>query len=208
MGGAGPVKLGRIAAMGLSFLASAAQGGDGLVYRYRNAEGVPVVSDSLPPEAAGAGYEVLAADGTVLQVVPPAPKEHDPQARAAEEARAAEDRYLLRSFSSVEEVRAAGERRLAALDREIATLERTREELQRRKSRLARQAAGYQAIGRAVPEAIAAALEELALALADAERLLAARRAERASEAQRFARYAARFADLSVSRAEEKAPAP
>lgn len=44
----------------------------GSYYRYRNAEGVKVISHSIPPEFSQSGYEILSATGRVIRVVPPA----------------------------------------------------------------------------------------------------------------------------------------
>ena len=48
----------------------AANEGGRLLYRYRNEQGVMVLSEQIPPEQVGQEYSVLTPSGRVIKVVP------------------------------------------------------------------------------------------------------------------------------------------
>ena len=99
----------------------------GNLFRYHNSEGNLVIDHQVPPEYVAKGYEVLSSTGRVVKTVPPhQPVEEEERAVAGAASRAdqlKEDQFLLRSYSDVGEVEAAGERRLAQLAREIEIIE-------------------------------------------------------------------------------------
>jgi len=99
----------------LSSLASAQY-----LYRYTDENGRMVLNSFIPPEYAGAGYEVLdARTGELIQVI---------AAKAEDEEGAdivylsPEDRILLASYSEVEEIEAHLARKTAGLRAEIANI--------------------------------------------------------------------------------------
>ena len=96
------------------------------LYRYKDASGVSVINDRLPPEFAALGYEVLSETGVLLRVVPPKKTPEQLEAldaqeseveraqRQAEQQRKADELLLIR-YSSIDDIRAARERSLQAL---------------------------------------------------------------------------------------------
>ena len=96
------------------------------LYRYKDASGVSVINDRLPPEFAALGYEVLSETGVLLRVVPPKKPPEQLEAldaqeseveraqRQAEQQRKADELLLIR-YSSIDDIRAARERSLQAL---------------------------------------------------------------------------------------------
>lgn len=96
------------------------------LYRYKDASGVSVINDRLPPEIAALGYEVLSETGVLLRVVPPKKTPEQLEAldaqesdveraqRQAEQQRKADELLLIR-YSSIDDIKAARERSLQAL---------------------------------------------------------------------------------------------
>jgi len=96
------------------------------LYRYKDASGVSVINDRLPPEFAALGYEVLSETGVLLRVVPPKKTPEQLEAldaqeseveraqRQAEQQRKADELLLIR-YSSIDDIKAARERSLQAL---------------------------------------------------------------------------------------------
>lgn len=96
------------------------------LYRYKDASGVSVINDRLPPEIAALGYEVLSETGVLLRVVPPKKTSEQLEAldaqeseveraqRQAEQQRKADELLLIR-YSSIDDIKAARERSLQAL---------------------------------------------------------------------------------------------
>lgn len=96
------------------------------LYRYKDASGVSVINDRLPPEIAALGYEVLSETGVLLRVVPPKKTPEQLEAldaqeseveraqRQAEQQRKADELLLIR-YCSIDDIKAARERSLQAL---------------------------------------------------------------------------------------------
>lgn len=110
------------------------------LYRYHNEAGVTVVDWAIPAAYVSSGYEVLNESGQVVRVVPPAKTdtelERDAAAARAQEAEAAaraaqleRDTFLLRRYSTVQDIEAARDRSLRELDIRIAILSSQRETL-------------------------------------------------------------------------------
>ena len=103
------------------------------LYRYQNEAGVTVVDWAIPAAYVSDGYEVLSESGQVVRVVPPAKTETElerdaaaKQARdaeaAAEAAQLERDTFLLRRYSTIQDIEAARDRSLRELDIRIAIL--------------------------------------------------------------------------------------
>lgn len=154
----------RLTTLTMAFcLGSTALAADGpIYYRYKDDAGKPVLSNSLPPEAAQKGYQIVDSYGRVKQTVAPAltPDQiAERDKRLAEEARQAElarqqaeaDAELLKQFSRTEDAIRARDRRVAELDTLIAYKRST---ISRSETKLAEQegiAATMEKTGRAVP---------------------------------------------------------
>ena len=103
------------------------------LYRYQNEAGVTVVDWAMPAAYVSSGYEILNESGQVVSVVPPAKTaielEQDAAAArsraaetAAEAAQLERDTFLLRRYSSAQDIEAARDRSLRELDIRIAIL--------------------------------------------------------------------------------------
>lgn len=174
------------------------------LYRYRNHEGVLVMDDRVPPEFAGAGYEVLNASGRVIETVPPAapaaPVSRESAADAVSHAVSErEDKFLLASYSTVADINAAKQRKLTSFQREIdiakANLDRTRQ----RRAKLREQAGELQRSGREVPAAVASSLDGLGAEEKSGEDLVRQREQEYRDTERLYDGYAARFQVLKAS---------
>ena len=94
----------------------------GYLYRYKDANGRPVISRSIPPEFVDEGYEVLTEQMRIVRVVPPA----DVREKMMEEEKARaqqleNDRRLLRSYTSAQEAEESRDRKVQELELFIDT---------------------------------------------------------------------------------------
>ncbi|WP_041521753.1 hypothetical protein [Gilvimarinus agarilyticus] len=101
-------------------------GPDSVLFRYKNSEGNLVVQQSIPPDAAARGYEIITSNGRVLNTVKASPKGAD-AVKAAErmrrEAELAEwDARLKRRFSTVKDIESAKQRSLTELRGNLSIL--------------------------------------------------------------------------------------
>lgn len=171
-----------------------------LLYRYRNAHDVVVIDFSIPPEFAADGYEVITPDGRVVETVLPLDALPSLTERGQRQQQQRIDQFILRSYSTVEEVHSARDRRLSLLNREIEILINNIAEYQRRFRELRERAANYQASGSAPPQATEAALAGLREQEKTAARLLAERREQHRQLAEKYAGYAGRLVELQGDR--------
>lgn len=166
-------------------------------YRYINDEGVTVMDSRVPPEYVKNGYEVVTINGRVLEVVPPAPTADEKEERAAERKRQAElaemDRYLLRRYSSVEDIEAAKERRLASFDASMAILRGNASNLESQIENLQSRAANMERSGRAVPQNVLDSLRDLETELKKIHQQMAQRELDQTAEAAKFEQEIERF---------------
>ena len=148
-------------------------------YRYVNNDGVKVISHTIPPEYTQKGYEVITHTGKVLQVVAPAPDPEELQqqetARAKERELMAEYEVLARRYSSIKEIYAARDRRLAHLDANIAILRSNIGNINGQVETLMKKAAEVERSGRDVPPQILQNIEETRAELRTTEEMLQAR---------------------------------
>ncbi len=184
----------------------------GSLYRYRNKEGNLVVDYTVPPEYVAGGYEVISKTGRVEQVVPPqrnpdtseagGPTENSEDASKQLE----EDEMLLRSYSEVSEIEAAGERRVSQLEREVEITQSnllTNRDVQQ-DARV--KAANYQLSGKLVPKSLLKHMDDLALQERDAVQVLELRKQESEAVSQRYEHYRLRFMVLKGVESLEKSP--
>lgn len=191
------------------------------LYRYHNQEGVPVINDNVPPEFVGAGYEVLAPSGRVIEVVAPAaaPPSRPPAAAGVSGTAAAgsatddagapaaagaavserEDKFLLASYSTVQDIAAAKQRKLAQFQREIDVAKANLARTLQRKGVLQAQADSARQAGREPPAAVLTSLGELDVEEASGEQLVRQREHEYRDAASLYDRYEARFRVLKTT---------
>ncbi|UTF59226.1 hypothetical protein [Gilvimarinus sp. DA14] len=98
-----------------------------VLFRYKSDNGSLMVNQSIPPDAAAKGYEIITDTGRVLKTVPPAPKGEDAVKYAEKlrrEAALAEwDAQLRRRFSSVKDIQSAKKRALSELQGNVSLLQ-------------------------------------------------------------------------------------
>lgn len=180
------------------------------LYRYRDAQGVLHLGTSLPPQAAGYGYEVLDRKSLkVLRVVPPPPTAEQidaERARAAEQAaeqaraqaqseadaqagreRARRDQALLQSYTTVADLERTRDDQLDALASIARGARATVARLEKNLGAMLAQRQEYEREGRVVPA-------PLQKNIADVEGKLARQRALIESNAKRRDALATRFA--------------
>lgn len=177
------------------------------LYRYQNELGVTVVDWTIPAAYVSDGYEVLSESGQVVRVVPPVKTETDFERDAAaarvQEAEAAaqaaqleRDTFLLRRYSTIQDIEAARDRLLRELDILIAVLNSQRDTLSQQ---LARHQAALDTIGPS--DEAAGQYEEEAVATLQAEiqsldEVTEGRQKQSAALAEAYGRDIARFAEL------------
>lgn len=133
--------------------AMAAEPPEVLLYRYVDSRGITVMDrQGVPPEYAGKGYQVLNAQGRVVQVVPPAPSAEQIRQAEAAKAQAGADAQLLRQYRSVDDVERAKARKLAEIDALIGVALGNTQGLAAQQASLQGQAADLERAGRPVPQ--------------------------------------------------------
>ena len=175
------------------------------LYRYTNSRGFVVLDDRLPPEYVSNGYEVLSKSGRLIKVVPAyveKPLVDTKQQEIADEKRLQEDKYILASYSSREEIQHTVGRKLQLLEREIKIVEQNLADTRAQRAKDRARAANYQRSGKSVPDSIKTVLIQLEEEENKAVSLLGARHKERANVKSLYERYEARFVELTGEEAE------
>jgi len=177
------------------------------LYRYQNEDGITVVDWAIPAAYVSSGYEVLNESGQVVQVVPATKTdtelERDAAAARAQEAEAAaqaaqleRDTFLLRRYSTIQDIEAARDRSLRELDIRIAILSSQRDTLSQQ---LARHQAALDTTGSSGEAASQYEEETVAALQAEIQSLDEAtegRQQQSAALAEAYGRDIARFAEL------------
>lgn len=177
----------RIAAMALVLLAPSLAAADANVYyRYLNNQGIRVLDDSVPPEYAQKGYEVVSLSGEVIKVVPPAPDAEDLARKAAIAQLREEFQRLDRRYSSLADIEAAKQRKLDNIETNVALVRGNISGLQAQIGNLMAQAANIERAGREVPSSLLEKVADTRAELATAEDLLQTRLQEYEQTAARY----------------------
>ncbi len=109
--------LARIFAALLVVLMSAPVSAAGYLYRYKDANGRPVIARSIPPQFVDMGYEVLTERMRIVRVVPPADvREKMLAEQKAEKERLENDKRLLRTYNDVKEAEETRDRKVAEME--------------------------------------------------------------------------------------------
>lgn len=166
------------------------------LYRYRNADNVTVIGFSIPPEFALKGYDIITPKGKLIETVPPVSDlaSQDQKNQLREQQRL--DKFILRSYSTVQDVNNARNRSLTLLSRELDILKTNIDEYRNRRSQLRKQAGSYQASGTAPPEAIEAVLADLRDQERNTRKMLADRQQQHEALAEKYDYYARRLVEL------------
>ncbi|MBQ0799103.1 MAG: hypothetical protein KBT63_07430 [Porticoccaceae bacterium] len=183
----------------LMLLATTAFAAD--VYRYRNDEGNLVINHTVPPQLTKNGYELIDSSGRVVERVEPLgpePESEEVEVIAPETVFMNErrDTYLLTSFSAVEEIAAARDRKLSQLSREIEITTASAEKIGQQRLVVEQQAAQFQRGGKEIPETVKKRLAEIDERRQKATEALESRRLDHAKTETLYKTYAKRFREL------------
>lgn len=131
---------------------------DRVFYRYINEQGVKVLAHSIPAQYIAKGYEIIDANGQLIEVIAP---ELSPEAKAQAAALQAEkeklqvwDRQLLRRYSNIGDIEAAKTRKLAGISANINILHGNIAHLNSEIDKLQAQAAAIERSGQPVSSTI------------------------------------------------------
>lgn len=138
------------------------------LYRYTDDRGVVVLDrQGVPPEFISKGYQILNAQGRVLQTIPPAPSAQEAQAASARRARAEADAKLRARYTGVDDLERARQRQLGEIDGMISLTRGDLQTLQGQQASLQGEAASQERNGQAVSAGVLAQLEALRQRRAD-----------------------------------------
>ncbi|GAB2189763.1 hypothetical protein [Sessilibacter sp. MAH2] len=181
---------------GLIGLSASAQQQQPLFYRYVNDDGIKVLEQSIPPEYAQRGYEVVNVNGDVVRIVKASLTEEELAARDRQRKLEEWDKALLTRYSTVSDVRAAKKRRLGEINTYIAILRGNILNLDSQIAREQSKAADSERAGLDVPEVILINIQNFRNEKRSAEEQIDLRREEYESVAEQFDRDIARFEDI------------
>jgi len=178
------------------------------LYRYQNEAGVTVVDWAIPAAYVGSGYEVLNESGQIVRVVPPAKTdtelERDAVAARAQEAEAAaqaaqleRDTFLLRRYSTIEDIEAARDRSLRELDIRIAILSGQRDTLSQQLARHQSALDTAKQSDAASPQYEEETVAALKAEIQSLDEASEGRQQQAAALAEAYSRDIARFAELA-----------
>lgn len=133
------------------------------LYRYRDAKGVVVIDDAVPPQFARNGYEILNSSGQVLEVVPRQltaeelanlsdEEKAKRNAKALEEKQQIYDESLLLRYSDIADIEAARERGLKELQIRLSIVRGNMMQVKANLEREQQKAADIERGGRKVPD--------------------------------------------------------
>lgn len=172
-------------AMVVSHWAAAAE-----LYRYRDSAGLLVTSDTLSPQAAANGYEIVNQQGRVLRVL--SPKVLQPQSTGQSE----QDQYLLSSFSKVDEISVLKNRKLELLARDIQHLQNNLKGLLTREELVFQEAVNSEMAGELVSPTIRNRLTQVQKSRHETRQLLEDRQKDQRTTTDLYNYYEQRFAEL------------
>lgn len=186
--------------LGCALLSASANAADKLLFRYLDDNGQLVLNDTLPPSAAGRGYEIIRADGTVVKTVSPAiaseaAAEAERLSKEAERRQAWDESLLLR-YSDVADIQDAKKRALGDIQVRISILRGNLNYLKTQVEREEFRAAEADRQGMEVSAEQKDAIRTLKWQIGDVEELIEVRRREKAETAARYDRDLQRFATL------------
>ncbi len=180
---------------------------DEQLYRYKNKDGVVVISHYIPPELTANGYSILSSDGRILreverQLSPAEIVERDRQEAAQERAELARqeaenyDRQLMQLYSSPEDVVYAMDRKLASLDELIDQTKSNIEGLMLQKQRLEKRGAELERSGETMSGEILQNLKIVDAQIQDKRKEIAKRRQEQEQVRKEFGERLLRIQQL------------
>jgi hypothetical protein len=203
-----------VMSIGLVFalLASSAHA---VMYRYKDDQGRTVMSATVPPEIVPKGYDVLNAQGRIIETVAPALTAEQIRARdeaierekrEEEERKAQElaDQKLLKQYGSPETVVNLMNRRLGEIESVIVSREAA---IQAAKNSIAvneEKAANFQRNGRAIPAIVKQELEKAKDDIVKAQTVIADKKKDHQAVKEEFGQIIERLEFLTNTKASSK----
>lgn len=150
----------------------------GYLYRYKDANGRPVIARSIPPEFVDGGYEVLTESMRIVKVIPPADVREKILAEEKQrKEREAKDRRLLRTYNSVAEAEEAKQRKVTELELFVDSKKKGIDGLQKNLADTLQNAADLERRGKPVTPAILKNIDALKVQIQEEQtKLLALRK--------------------------------
>lgn len=204
------VRLLMVVSLALAVFVSSAHAG--IMYRYKDGQGRTVMAATVPPEIVPKGYEVLNAQGRVVEKVPPAltaeqirardeaieKKAREEEARKAQEAA---DQKLLKQYGTPETVVNLLKRRLSEIDAVIVSREASIEASKSSIAENEERAAEAQRNGRKVPLRVTQELEKSRADIAKAQSVIFEKKTDRQAITKEFSAIIQRLEVLTGKKA-------
>lgn len=183
----------------------------GNLYRYKDADGNPVISHTLPQDASLRGYQILNSSGRVQETVAPALTDEERAAKAAQEAerarqaelakqRQAEDRQLLRTYSHPDDAIMALRRKLVQMRSLISLKEGNIANMKSQVRQEQSRAAEAERAGRTVPDQILAKIDGLEAEIAETESEIQHQNAEITATIAQYEAMVVRLEELTETK--------
>lgn len=181
-------------------------------YKWRDAAGALHYSDSLPPEAAKSGYEVINGQGLVIKRVEraktadelaaakvAAAKAEVERNAAAQQAR--DDERLLSMYGDEAELKRSQQQRLDSIDQEISASKFSLRNQEQTLADLLDRAAEYERAGKPLPEFQAKQIAAMRTQVDDQHQAITRRELERDKVVTGFQAEIAHYRELKAQRA-------
>ncbi len=169
----------------------------GYLYRYKDANGRPVISRSVPPEFVEAGYEVLTEQMRIVRVVPPADvREKLMEEEKQRKERLENDRRLLRSYNSASEAEESRDRKVQELELFIDTKKKGVDRLQNNLTSALQDAADVERQGKKVSKELLKNIEAIKVQIQEEQAKLVTMREELQEVRARYADDIERLREL------------
>ncbi len=177
------------------------------MYRYTNDKGALVTSNTITPEYARKGYQIVTVTGVVLSTVAPEPTAEE-RAQIAEQAKdklnaeqqKLHDRDLLLRYNSVNDITIAKQRRLDEINNQIVLLNSNVSTLKSQMDSEHQRAAIFERNGQPIPQVQLDKISDLQKAIKVTEDQVAQRKQELVDETARFDKDSARLILLNQQR--------
>lgn len=177
------------------------------MYRYTDEKGALVTSNTISPEYARRGYQIVTVTGVVLSTVAPEPTAEE-RAKLAEQAQdkvtaeqqKVHDRDLLLRYNSLNDIAIAKQRRLDEISNQIVLLNSNVGTLKSQMDTEHQRAAIFERNGQPVPQVQLDKIADLQQAIKVTEDQVTQRKQELVDETARFDKDTARLIVLNKNR--------
>lgn len=163
------------------------------MYRYTNKDGVLVTSNSIAPEYARKGYQVVNLGGAVLETIAPEPTaeeraefEQGEKNKVSAAQQLEDDKQLLLRYTTAEEIQDSKKRKLTEIEDKVKMLNANVSTIGQQIVFEQQKAANLERNGQPIPPAQLAKIDSLQNELKVTESQLNDRKKEVAEESQRF----------------------